>query len=173
MKNLYLIFLFSILTSSILTAQDATFTVKVSTDSLLMDNYVEVSFTLKNATAANFQPPSFEGFTVISGPSQASSFSSVNGVVTQSVTYSYHLMPIDIGNYYIDPASIETDSNVLETAPIEIIVHPNPDGIIQNKPNQNRSFFGGFGGFNFGTPIPPTPPKPPTKPKKKRKIYRM
>lgn len=135
------------------------FTVEVSTDSLLMGNLLQVSFTLENGQGQNFQAPYFTGFSVVSGPNYSSSMSIVNGRTAQRLTYTYQLMPQEVGNYYIEPASIKVDGQVLETAPLEVIVAPNPDGIQQGPPagGQPQLQFGmpgleGFEDFGFGFP---------------------
>lgn len=121
----------------------ATFTVEVSTDSLLMENPLRVSFKLENGNGQDFEAPLFNGFQMVSGPNISSSMSMMNGAVTQSVSYTYLLMPEQVGNYFIEPASIQVDGAVLETLPVEVIVVPNPDGIQQAPPEQRL----GFGGF--------------------------
>ncbi len=137
------------------------FTVEVNTDSLLMGNLLQVSFTLENGQGQNFQAPYFTGFSVVSGPNYSSSMSIVNGRTAQRLTYTYQLMPQEVGNYYIEPASIKVDGQVLETLPLEVIVVPNPHGIQQDMPaeGQPRLQFGmpglegfdhfGFEGFEF------------------------
>ncbi len=128
---------------------DPKFTVEVSTDSVLLGNYIHVSFRLENAKGTEFVAPVFEGFSVISGPNVSSSFSMMNGEVTQSVAYNYYLEPKDIGNFYISPASIDVGESILETMPIEILVVPNPDGIIQKpEPSRNNLNFN-MEGFEF------------------------
>lgn len=151
------------------TAQDAKFSVTVNSDSVLLGNYLKVSFLLENANGNDFSPPTFENFTVVSGPNTSSSLSIVNGVVSQSVSYTYYIEPSDIGSYYITPASIATDEKVLETQPIEIQVFPNPDGIIQRPREERRQR------MDFFQPFPSTPQSPvaPKKKKKKRKVYRL
>jgi len=178
MKSIFLT-LFSLFISFTLLAQEgATFKVEVSTDSVLLGNYVEVTFTLENASMEDFQVPTFEGFRIVSGPNQSSSFSMMNGKVSQKASYSYYLEPKDIGNYYIPPATVSTGEQVLETMPVEILVAPNPDGIIQNQQPKRESFGSDFFGRNdffsrdfFGTP--PAQQAPKKKAKKKRKTYKL
>ena len=162
----------ALLSLSMLHAQqnEVRFTVEVSTDSLLMGNALQVRFILENGQGQDFQAPYFNGFSVVSGPNYASSMSIVNGRTTQRLTYTFHLVPEDIGNYYIEPASIKVGGQYLETAPIEVIVFPNPDGIQQDFPpgqqpmlqfsmpgfeDFGRHGFPGFEGFDmeqFGMP---------------------
>jgi hypothetical protein len=126
--------------------QAVRFSVEVSTDSLLMDNPLQVSFTLENGAGNDFQAPLFNGFSVVSGPNVSSSMSIVNGAVTQSKRFTFLLMPERVGNFFIEPASVTVEGTVLETLPVEIIVVPNPDGI-QQAPTEQRLGFGGFHSF--------------------------
>ena len=147
------------------------FMVEVSTDSVLMGNYFEVKFTLENASGQNFEPPAFEDFNVVSGPNQSSNFTVVNGEMSQNISYTYYLEPLDIGSFYIQPASIETKDEVLETYPVEVFVLPNPDGIKQRPPQREdrHNLFDDY----FGKPLPKEKMLPKPKKKKKRKTYRI
>ncbi len=172
-------FSFAIMLGLAIQAQDKApkFTLEISTDSILMGNYFEVKFTLENASGNNFIAPEFEGFRIVGGPNYATSMSFVNGEMSQTISYSYNLEPIDIGNYWIQPASVETGGEILETIPIEVLVVPNPDGIRQHPKERERSrgFFDDF----FESPSPrfqpaPAPESAPkkkeaTKPKKKKR----
>ncbi len=179
MKNILLIL--TLLTcSQFLGAQEARLEAKVSMDSILLGNYFEATFTLENISNPDFRAPEFEGFEIVAGPSQSSSFSSINGKVSQSLSYTYHLKPKDIGNYFIDPAAVEYDGNFLETEPIEIIVVPNPDGVVQQPKKQERRSFFDWGDWPSRSlpdmEIPKRTPKEspnPSKPKKKKKIYKI
>lgn len=129
MKKLALINLLLLLGMLNIHAQeDATFKLALRSDTILLGNYFEVKFSLNNASGTNFSPPTFDEFVVIGGPNQSSSFSMVNGVTNQSMGFSYYLQPREVGNYFIEAASIEANGVVLETQPVEIIVLPNPDG---------------------------------------------
>ncbi len=167
-----------LLLGSFLYAQGPTFEVTVSTDSILLGNYIEVSFTLSNGALEEFQPPTFDGFKILSGPNQSTSISMVNGTTSQTASYSYYLEPTDIGTYFIPPARVISEDLALETKPIEVLVLPNPDGIIQ-EPKAKNDFFGGgffdrqdfFSRDLFGQQAVPNKPILPKK--KKRKTYRL
>jgi len=105
--------------------------------------------------------------------SKRRSFSLINGVSTQSVSYTYFLEPKAIGVFYIQPASIESGGEVLETLPIQIKVAPNPDNIKQ-EPERNTSRFR-FGWDDFDLMPEPVKPAPKTEPApaKKRKTTRL
>lgn len=104
------------------TAQQAEFTVTLSADTIGLNNRLEVTFTLKNAQGARFEPPTFEGFRLAGGPNTSSQFSMVNGNVTRSISYSFILEPLEPGQFFIQPASIEAEGKVLETALREVWV---------------------------------------------------
>ncbi len=132
MKSLFACSLFCMAIVAASAQENARFTVEVSSDSVLFGNYLQVQFTLENASGTDFQPPAFDEFEVLNGPNMASNFSMMNGQVSQSITYTYYLKPREVGNYYIHPASIKAGNKVLETTALEVLVVPNPDGIIQN-----------------------------------------
>ncbi len=132
-KSVLLLLITTLSLCTLMAQQEAIrFTVQVSTDSLLMDNPLQVSFSLENAKGQDFEAPYFTGFSVLSGPNVSTSMTVVNGRTTQSVRYTYLLQPEEVGNYYIEPASIRVDGEVFETSPVEILVVPNPDGIRQS-----------------------------------------
>ncbi|MCG8327823.1 MAG: BatD family protein [Chitinophagales bacterium] len=175
--NLSIIYLFSVAS---LTAQESpVFTVTISSDSILMGNMIKVAFTLENGDGNDFQAPGFGEFDVVSGPNISNSFSMINGDVKQSIAYTYYIQPRDIGNYYIEPASIAVGGEVLETIPYEVIVVPNPDGIIQQPDTGHDPFNFQFESEGFPWPdfpsfdfdFPHVEPQAPAKPK--RKTYRM
>jgi hypothetical protein len=124
---------FSVLSNA--QTQPVTFDVEVASDSILMDNYFQVRFTIENGKGENFEAPDFsESFDIVSGPNYSTSMTTMNGTMTQSMAITYYLRPHDIGLYYIQPASVMVEGAILETAPLEIFVHPNPDGIQQSPP---------------------------------------
>ncbi|MEN0003758.1 MAG: BatD family protein [Bacteroidota bacterium] len=190
-----MIFLFVLLCctygATVSAQEDSRFTASVTMDSILYGNKFKVTFTLENGQGNAFEAPIFPDFHVVSGPNTSSSFSMMNGTVSQSISYTYLLEPKDIGNYYIEPASIQVDGTTLETAPIEVMVVPNPDGIIQREERSN-DMMSPFGNFEFRmdnmlpeeffaprTPAPkqeatPDGETPKTKKKKKkRKTYKL
>lgn len=150
---------------------DASFTLEVSGDSVLLGNYLAVRFTLKNVEGNNFTAPAFEGFEV-NGPNVSSSMSIINGEASQQISYTYYLKPLEIGNYYIEPASIIAGEEVLETAPFEVIALPNPDGVVEEPRLEGSQF---EFRFNPGDLLPPPELKmeKDKKKKKKRKTYKM
>lgn len=163
MKKLLYTIVFSFVINLAFAQQEASFRIEVSSDSVLLGNYFEVKFILENGSGSQFEPPSFDGFSLVGGPNQSSSFSMVNGKISQSMAYSYYLEPQDIGNYYIEAAYVKVGGEILETAPKMILVVANPDEVYQppksNYPDELSPSY----------EIPSTPKKP----KKKRKVYKL
>jgi len=127
--------------SFILFGQKATLTAKVSMDSVLLGNHIEVTFQVENVSNAKIQTPDFQDFHVVGGPSYSSSMQVINGDMTQSVSNTYLLEPKDVGQFYIGPAQVDSGEELLETAPIEINVYHNPDGVVQTPPQKKRDDF--------------------------------
>lgn len=87
-----------------------------------------VEFTLNAEPDKNtFQPPSFEGFDVIAGPSVStgSSIQYINGSITKSYSYTftYVLLPQAAGNVTLGAAEVKVDGETYrtESMPIEIV----------------------------------------------------
>ena len=149
----------------ILLGQSPAFTAEVSIDSVLMGNYIEVTFKVENVANARIVPPDFSDFKVVGGPNVSSSMQVINGDVTQSVANTFWLEPKDVGQFYIGSAQVEHEGALLETAPIEINVYHNPDGVVQT-PKQKKS-------DDFWMEWPDRNMEPKPKVKKKRKTYRL
>lgn len=155
-------------------SQETSFTVSVQPDTLLLGNQLQVFFKLENSNSQNFTPPVFEDFMLVAGPNMSSSMMMVNGTVSQSATYSYFVEAKEAGVFFIPPAKMETEEGDLFTEPLEIIVLPNPDGIIQKVPRSSRSL--GWDADFFRMPelrMPATPKEKQVPKKKKRKTYKL
>jgi hypothetical protein len=81
-----------------------------------------VTFTLDGAKGSRFTPPDFSPFEVVSGPSQQTSMSIVNGAVTQFMAFEYSLYSDKKGKFVIPPASIYADGKTLESNALTIEV---------------------------------------------------
>ncbi len=97
------------------------FDAKVSKKRLGLNERLRVDFVM-NENGDNFNPPSFTGFQVVSGPQQAVSRSWVNGVQSFSKTYTYFLTPKLKGKITLDQAQITINGEVYKTSPIIIEV---------------------------------------------------
>lgn len=135
-------------------SEEPNFSISVSSDSVYFGNRFKVTFTLENGQGENFMPPDFASFQMASGQMMSSSMSIVNGEMSQTSAYFFYLEPKEIGRYFIEPASIMVDGEVLETMPYEVFILANPEGIRQEIEGENdrNSFF-----REFDMTFPPAP----------------
>jgi hypothetical protein len=110
------------------------FFAELSQDSVLMGHTFELKYTLENAPSVQFQPPTIQGFDLVSGPMTSSVMNMINGQTTQRVTYTYVLLPRGEGEYFLPSASAQVDGETLRTEQLPIVVLSNPEGIPQSKP---------------------------------------
>ena len=115
------ILLLTFFISGLLSAQEVSFDAKVSEKQLGINERLRVDFTM-NTDGDNFEPPSFENFTVVGGPSQSINNSWINGVRSFSKSYSYFLAPKKRGEFTIGQATIEIDGKTYKTLPVKITV---------------------------------------------------
>ena len=120
MKKIYLLWSILLLCFSHSMAQ-VSFQTKVSKNRLGLNERLRVSFEM-NQNGDNFNPPSFEGFSVVGGPNQSVSNSWVNGVRSFSKSYTYFLTPTRKGKITIGQATIEIEGEVYKTSPVQIEV---------------------------------------------------
>ncbi len=98
-----------------------TFEAKLSRDKLGLNENLQVEFVM-NENGDNFIPPSFEGFRVVSGPSQSVSRQYINGVSSFSKSYSYFLQPNRKGVITIEQATVMIDGEEYKTLPVTVEV---------------------------------------------------
>ena len=120
MKKIYFLLSVILLCFSQSIAQ-VSFQAKVSKNRLGLNERLRVTFEM-NQNGDNFNPPSFNGFTVVGGPNQSVSNSWVKGVRSFSKSYSYFLTPTRKGKITIAQASVEIDGEVYKTTPIQVEV---------------------------------------------------
>ena len=115
-------------------AQKPKFYSSIDAKTIVEGSYAEVSFTLENANGKEFQPPKFEGFKVVSGPSTSRSTSFMNGVKSSSFTISYGLQAKSIGKKTIGVATITVGNRTMKSDPMQInVVKGNNAPISQNE----------------------------------------
>jgi len=96
-----------------------TFEMKLSKEKLGINERLRVEFAM-NKDGDNFNPPSFDGFRVVMGPSQSISSSWINGKRSFSKSYSYILKPTAQGSFTIGQATIEIDGETYKTLPRKV-----------------------------------------------------
>lgn len=138
MKSIVLVLAFALISGFTISAQEVFFSVNTTTDTLLLGNPMGVKYIIKN-TQGDFEPPQFDGFDIVGGPNVSSQFSMNNGVVTQSSSYEYYLLPSGTGSFTIPSAVLINGEETLYSEEIEIIVLENPNDIRQNVNGYNVS----------------------------------
>lgn len=133
-KSLSLVFLGICMSISGLSAQEVTFETKLSRNSIGVNENLQVEFVM-NENGDNFNPPSFEGFRVVSGPSQSVSRQYINGVSSFSKSYSYFLQPLRKGTLTIGQATVIIDGEEYKTLPVRVQIN---DAV--EKPNDPNNF---------------------------------
>ena len=93
--------------------------------------------------AGNYVPPAFKDFDVVAGPYQSNSTQNVNGVVSQQIILSYGLVAKKEGKLTIGPASIISNGQKLESAPITIEAVKTAAAANAPDPKNNSKMSGG------------------------------
>ena len=100
MKAKYLSILILLITAQNVIAQ-VTFKTAVSKTELGLNERLRIEFSIDKQGGDDFTPPDFKKFKVLAGPSQSSSFSSINGKTSYKLTYTYVIQPTAKGTYTI------------------------------------------------------------------------
>ena len=113
-----------------------TFKTTVSKEQLGLNERLRIEFSIDKQGGDDFTPPDFVNFKVLAGPSQSSSFSSINGKTTYKLTYSYVIQPLSKGTFVIPSASITYDGEVIKSNTVRVTV---TDAVaIPKDPNDPR-----------------------------------
>ena len=135
MKRKYLFILTLLLTVHSVIAQ-VTFKTAVSKAELGLNERLRIEFSIDRQGGDDFTPPDFKNFKVLAGPSQSSSFSSINGKTSYKLTYTYILQPTAKGTFTIPSATITYEGEQIKSNTIRITV---TDAIeIPEDPNDPR-----------------------------------
>ena len=121
------VILFFILISTVIGAwaDEITFTTNAP-EVVVSGDQFRLSFTVNSQKVRDFRAPSIQGFEVLMGPSRSTQYQNYNGVVTNSITFTYILMADKEGTYKIPGATIVADGNNYTSNSVEIKVLP-PD----------------------------------------------
>lgn len=97
---------------------------------VLLNSYLEVTFTLYNADGQDFRPPPFQGARVVSGPMRSMRSTIMNGVGSTEVSYSYTLQPQQPGNLSIGSATVVANGVTMKSNGLQIeVIAPNTSGL--------------------------------------------
>lgn len=87
------------------------------------NDYVQVQYIVENANSVeNLTPPSFKGFTVVSGPMQQTGMSVINGAVSKYEGVTYVLKPSGTGKFLVEGATATINGKQMQSNPVAISV---------------------------------------------------
>ena len=99
-----------------------TFKTTVSKTELGLNERLRIEFSVSKQGADDFTPPDFRNFKVLAGPSQSTSFSSINGKTSYKLTYTYIIQPTRKGAFTIPSASMTYDGEIIKTNTVRVTV---------------------------------------------------
>jgi len=114
----------------------------VSKNKLGVNQRFRIEFKVNKQGADNFKPPTFTNFKVVGGPSSSVNQSWINGKASYSQAYIYIIEPKEIGEFTIEPATIEYKDELIKSNAVKITVTKeveipkdpnNPDYIAQQS----------------------------------------
>ncbi|MCY7290613.1 MAG: BatD family protein, partial [Ferruginibacter sp.] len=147
-----LFYCFFILLASLDIAAQTKFTASVNPSQAGKDEYITLTLTVENGNnVQNITPPALPGFNIVSGPNTSSEQNSINGVVSQSVSLSYILLPKKPGSYKINAATALVNGRTFKSNNLNIVVSKKPTGNVQQRNNVNapmQSLLSGIDPFN-------------------------
>ena len=121
MKKKYFYILFLLFTVQGVIAQ-VTFKADASKTELGLNERLRIQFSIDKQGADDFTPPNFNNFKVLAGPSQSTSFSSVNGKTSYKLVYTYIVQPTVKGTFTIPSASITYKGETIKTNTVRVKV---------------------------------------------------
>ncbi len=135
MKRNYLVISILLFTLQSVIGQ-VTFKTEVSKTELGLNERLRIEFSIDRQGGDDFTPPDFKNFKVLAGPSQSSSFASINGKTSYKLTYTYVIQPLSKGSFNIPSASITYNDEIIKSNTMRITVS---DAIaIPEDPNDPR-----------------------------------
>lgn len=110
-----------LLCSAVGFGQGVKVTATVSSNQVATGEQFEITFST-NGNPEAFDPPAFNGFQVVGGPNQSSSYSSINGQTTASIAVGYVLIGVKEGDFTIAPATMVINGKQYKSNAIKIKV---------------------------------------------------
>lgn len=123
------------------------FETAVSRDKIGKKENLRVQFAM-NVQGDQFDPPSFDGFDVVAGPSTSVQQSFINGRASYQLAYTYVIRPKRSGKIAIGSAVMTYDSKEYKTDPYTITVTTNDSESPQNPVTSNSR----YGNYPYGNP---------------------
>ena len=138
-NQFFICVIITLLACPILQAQESTFQLTASPDTVYLGNYTMIKLTATNLNGQSKEPiwdPSFK----VGVANYASQTQIADGQTTQTISQSYQVYPSKEGTYPIEASYQLNNGDAIETT-ITLVVKKNPDGIIQNEKISPGSLF--------------------------------
>jgi hypothetical protein len=103
-------------------AQEISFQATVDRNAIATGEPLKLTISLENASGGAMTTPDFGGLAVMQGPMESSSFSSINGRMSRSLSRIWYLTATQPGSYVIGPSTVRVGGGTLHTDPITIKV---------------------------------------------------
>ena len=136
--KIYLIYLLLLFFTGVVFPADVSLTSTVDKNQVGVNDQfvytVEVSGTSANLPTPTF--PSFENFTILSGPNTSTNIQFINGAMSSSNSYSFYLRPQKEGTFNIEAASLEVDGETISSNTIRMTV---AKGTVKPQPQQKSA----------------------------------
>ena len=119
--------------------QDTQVTASVGSDSVGVQDQVQLSITVSGKDSGDAEPPritSLQGFRIVSGPNVSTQFQWINGRTNSSKSFIYVLIPEKEGQFTIDPVEVRVGGKGYRTQPLQVRVTSAPRS---SPPPQQRS----------------------------------
>jgi len=97
-------------------------TLSVNDNSITVNDQIQLTITLENADNFPTIPLDLDGFSVLSGPSQSSSFQMINGKTSSSKKLIYLIAPNKSGNLTIGPLEFKYQGKTYQTNKVTVRV---------------------------------------------------
>lgn len=97
------------------------FTASVDKNPVAVNDRFKLVLTIENASG-NITPPDMSDFNLIFGPAKSTSYQMINGQTSNTISFTYTLMPKKVGTFTINEAVAQTDKGTLKSDPIQLKV---------------------------------------------------
>ena len=135
------VILFFILISTVLGAwadDKITFTANAP-EVVVSGDQFRLSFTVNTKKVRDFRAPNIKNFEVLMGPSRSQQYQNINGVETNTITFTYILMAGKEGTYNIPGVTIVADGNNYTSNSVDIKVLPADQSANSGNAGSNAS----------------------------------
>ena len=124
LSKLYLIFSIVISIAGVVFASDVSLNSTVDKNQVSVNDRFVYTIEVSGTSASLPKPtfPSFEGFTILSGPNTSTNIQFINGAMSSSNNYTFYLRPQKEGKFIITAATLEVDGETISSNTIQMTV---------------------------------------------------